>query len=111
MKLQIAKIITVMTVAGMSWSSLAAVSVNNADSAGDNAQVRARPAPPPFAKLDIDGNGEVTLDEFRQLSIPHGDHQTGFTYIDSNGDGLVSEHEWLDHKPPGMPPRGEARPR
>ncbi len=56
--------------------------------------------PPPFSSLDMDGNGLVTLTEFEQHDIPHGDHTTVFNDIDADGDGAISETELTSHKPP-----------
>jgi hypothetical protein len=48
----------------------------------------------------MDGNGLVTLTEFEQHDIPHGDHTTVFNDIDADGDGAISETELTSHKPP-----------
>lgn len=55
---------------------------------------------PKFSKLDLNQDGSVTLDEFKQHQIPRGDHLTVFNHIDGNGDGAISEDEFFNHKPP-----------
>ena len=42
----------------------------------------------------------MTLEEFKQHPIPHGDHETLFNIIDSDGDGVINEQELSSHKPP-----------
>ncbi|WP_339673936.1 EF-hand domain-containing protein [Dasania marina] len=66
---------------------------------GDD-QRQDRRGPPAFTVLDLDADGGVTLEEFKQQKIPHGDHATIFNAIDSNNDGVISEAELKDHKPP-----------
>jgi Ca2+-binding EF-hand superfamily protein len=55
---------------------------------------------PVFSDLDLDGNGSITLEEFKQHKVPHGRHEKAFGHIDSNGDSLISEEELTNHKPP-----------
>ncbi|WDE13146.1 EF-hand domain-containing protein [Thalassomonas haliotis] len=62
-----------------------------------------RRGPPQFSQLDLDGDNSVTLDEFSQQPIPHGDHETIFKHIDSDGDGIITELELTSHKPPRRP--------
>jgi hypothetical protein len=59
--------------------------------------------PPPFKTLDLNGDGRLTLEEFKSHAIPRGDHQDVFKMIDANGDGVVTEDEFTNHRPP-MPP-------
>jgi hypothetical protein len=59
-----------------------------------------RKGPPVFTEIDLDGNGSVTLEEFKQHEIPHGSHEEAFSHIDSNGDESISEDELKNHKPP-----------
>ena len=59
-----------------------------------------RGGPPPFSQVDLDADGSLTLDEFQSENIPHGDHSEIFSSMDTDGDGVVSETEWSDHKPP-----------
>lgn len=47
----------------------------------------------------------MTLEEFSQHEIPHGEHEEVFRMIDANGDGQVTEEEFLSHKPPEPPQR------
>ena len=59
-----------------------------------------RRGPPPFSSLDLDGDSLVTLSEFEQHEIPHGDHSTVFSHIDADDDGAITETEFTNHKPP-----------
>ncbi|WP_257171803.1 EF-hand domain-containing protein [Colwellia sp. M166] len=60
-----------------------------------------RPGPPPsFSSLDTNANNEIDFDEFSQQKLPHGDHKTIFSHIDSDNNGVISETEFKDHKPP-----------
>jgi len=66
----------------------------------DNQQGRGqKPERPSFTSIDLNGDGEVDIDEFSQHEIPRGDHQTVFSAIDLDGDGLINEQEFTDHKP------------
>ena len=62
-----------------------------------------RRGPPPFSQLDLDGDNSITLDEFSQHRVPHGDHETIFNHIDSDADGVITETELSNHKPPRKP--------
>lgn len=64
-----------------------------------------RPPRPDFSSVDSDSNGEVSLDEFSQQALPHGDYETIFSEIDSDSDGVITEQEYSDHKPPRPPKR------
>ena len=55
---------------------------------------------PKFSTLDLNGDGIVTLEEFKQHKIPRGDHLTVFNHIDGDGNGSISEDEFINHKPP-----------
>ncbi len=59
-----------------------------------------RGGPPQFSQVDLDADGALTLEEFQNENIPHGDHSELFVMIDADGDGVVTEAEWTDHKPP-----------
>lgn len=59
-----------------------------------------RQGPPAFSDLDLDGDGGITLEEFKQSEIPHGSHEDIFSHIDSDEDGSISEDELTNHKPP-----------
>lgn len=63
---------------------------------------------PKFSTLDLDGNGLITLAEFKQHQIPRGDHLTVFNHIDVDGNGEISEEEFVNHRPP-RPPKGSGR--
>jgi hypothetical protein len=56
--------------------------------------------PPEFSSVDTNGDGELTFEEFSTQEIPHGDHQTVFDEMDSDGNGVVSENEFTSFKPP-----------
>ena len=62
-----------------------------------------RRSPPPFSQLDLNGDGQMTLEEFRRKTIPRGDHAEVFNNIDANGDGVVTEREFTSHRPPSRP--------
>ncbi len=47
-----------------------------------------------FADKDTDANGEISLEEWNNM------HNTMFTEIDANADGLVTKTELEEHKPP-----------
>lgn len=62
---------------------------------------------PRFADLDLDGDSFVTLSEFREKPIPHGDHETVFGHIDADGNGEITQSEFDSHRPP--PPRRQGQ--
>jgi hypothetical protein len=64
-----------------------------------------RRGPPPFSSLDLNKDGQLTLDEFKSHEIPHGDHAEVFNTIDSDRDGVITEVEYNSHRPPDPPPR------
>ena len=55
---------------------------------------------PQFSTLDLDGDGSVTFAEFEQNKAPNNDHATILGHIDANGDGVLTEDELTNHKPP-----------
>ncbi len=59
-----------------------------------------RKGPPPFSELDLDEDGLITLEEFKQHKIPKGDHETIFSHIDADRDSVITEDELSSHKPP-----------
>lgn len=61
--------------------------------------------PPPFSKLDLNGDGVMTLEEFKSHVIPHGDHAEVFVIIDTDADGVITEQEFTSHRPPSPPRR------
>jgi hypothetical protein len=65
-----------------------------------NSGSEGRRGPPPFSSLDLNGDSSVTLSEFEQHKIPHGDHSEVFSHIDANDDGAITETEFTNHKPP-----------
>lgn len=78
-----------------------AIAQDEVEVSADRDQARSekvRRGPPPFAKLDLDGSGGVSLEEFQQHRLPRGDHQTVFARIDADGDGLISETELASRK-------------
>jgi len=58
---------------------------------------------PDFSVIDLNQDGQVTLDEFKQHRIPHGEHETVFHHIDANQDGRITRDEFENHKPPRPP--------
>ena len=69
------------------------------------AQEKGPGAPPAFSSVDLDGNGEVNFEEFSQQKLPGGDPKEVFDSIDSNDDEIITEQEFIDHKPPPPPRR------
>jgi Ca2+-binding EF-hand superfamily protein len=67
------------------------------DSKQDKGQ---QPTRPDFSTVDTDSDGEISLDEFSEQKLPHGDYQTIFDEMDTDGDGVVSEEEFNNFKPP-----------
>lgn len=63
------------------------------------------PPPPSFTLIDANADGEIDFDEFFLQELPHGDHQTVFSEIDTDSNGVISEQEFADHKPPHPPKR------
>ena len=59
--------------------------------------------PPAFNTLDLNGDGQLTLEEFGRHDIPRGDHAEIFKLIDTSGDGVISEEEYTSHRPPPQP--------
>ena len=61
-----------------------------------------------FAQADADGNGALTLDEFKTFESLLRDKMTEhhFAHVDTNGDGTVTLQELQADRPPG-PPRGQ----
>ncbi len=67
-----------------------------------------RPGPPPsFSTLDLNADNEIDFAEFSQHALPHGEHKTIFAHIDSNNNGVISEIEFTNHKPPAKKNRKE----
>lgn len=58
---------------------------------------------PPANTLDLNGDGQLTLEEFERHDIPRGDHAEIFKLIDTSGDGVISEEEYTSHRPPPPP--------
>lgn len=59
---------------------------------------------PIFADIDLSGDGEISLDEFNTLTLPHGENEVVFNDIDEDDNGVISQSEFSSHKPP-RPPR------
>jgi hypothetical protein len=60
---------------------------------------------PQFFELDLNGDGQVLLAEFKQRPVHRVSHEQIFRHIDANGDGAISEQEFVEHKPPPRPKR------
>lgn len=86
---------------------IAAVLLTGCPGPGPRPDEGDRRGPPPFSELDLNRDGQLTLDEFKTHKIPHGDHTEVFNSIDSNGDGVVTEAELTSHRPPERPARPE----
>jgi hypothetical protein len=63
-----------------------------------------------FAKADADGNGTLSLEEFKNFETLFREQmaERHFAHVDANGDGVVSLQE-LQAAPPG-PPHGHHGP-
>jgi len=59
-----------------------------------------RPQRPSFASIDANADSNIDIDEFSLHDLPFGDHQTVFDNIDSDNNGLISQEEFENHKPP-----------
>lgn len=68
-------------------------------------QKRDRPARPDFSSIDKNGDGDINMDEFSQQKLPRGDHQSIFSDIDSDNNGVISEKEFKSHRPPAKQKR------
>lgn len=67
------------------------------------------PPRPSFSSLDTNSDGDISLDEFSvQEELPFGDHQTVFSAIDSDNNGVISSSEFENHKPPRPQNKGKA---
>ena len=55
---------------------------------------------PQFSSLDLDGNGSVSFAEFEQSDVPNSEHATIFGHIDADSNGVLTEEEFNNHKPP-----------
>ena len=71
-----------------------------ADSDQGRPEGKPQGGPPQFSSVDINDDGELTFEEFSAQEIPHGDHQTVFNDMDSDGNGEVSENEFTSFRPP-----------
>ena len=58
---------------------------------------------PRFIDLDLNGDTFITLAEFKESPIPHGEHETIFGHIDSDGNGEITPEEFKSHRPPRLP--------
>lgn len=83
---------------------------------GPNGEKRDRPNPEEvFKKLDTNGDGSVSLDEFKAGPRAQKDPSKAeeiFKKIDANSDGKLSLEEFKAHRPPHHPggPGGPAAP-
>jgi len=76
------------------------VGVTSQSYAQDSQERGPKGARPDFSSIDSNNSGEIDFDEFSAQTLPHGDHQTVFDDIDADGNGVISEQEFSDHKPP-----------
>jgi Ca2+-binding EF-hand superfamily protein len=61
---------------------------------------REPPQRPAFSDVDVNGDGIVTLEEFKEQKIRGGNHEEIFSHIDANQDQQITEDEFTNHKPP-----------
>ena len=67
------------------------------------------PERPSFSSLDNNSDGDISFDEFSaQEALPFGDHQTVFSAIDSDNNGIISSSEFENHKPPRPQNKGKS---
>jgi Ca2+-binding EF-hand superfamily protein len=68
--------------------------------AGGSAEVQARLGSAGFARLDSDGNGKITEDEFASRNQADVDAMADarFGKLDADGNGEVSRDEWTQHR-------------
>lgn len=66
----------------------------------DNNEKAERRGPPQFSQLDLDGNGEISLAEFKEHQPPLGTSEEFFSRIDIDEDGVITKSELTNHKPP-----------
>ena len=62
-----------------------------------------------FLRLDTDGDGRLSWDEFREMPTRGGTPEERFQTLDSDGDGYVSLDEFLAAREANHRP-GEGRP-
>lgn len=70
---------------------------------GQGREMGKHPKRPEFSQLDVDGDGEIVLEEFKQHEIPRRSHEEIFSHIDADGNGAITRQEFIDHKPPCRP--------
>lgn len=70
---------------------LAALAITAGFGVAEAQERRAGPGPMDFATLDTDGNGEITLEDLDAA------RDNRFAEMDANGDGQVSEAEFIAH--------------
>ncbi len=58
------------------------------------------PPRPSFSSLDINSDSDMDFEEFSAHTLPFGDHQTVFDKIDTDNNGVISQAEYENHKPP-----------
>jgi len=68
-------------------------------SSGDESTRRPDPAQM-FARLDLDRDGRISWDEFRDVPVRSGTAEERFQAMDSDSDGYVSREEFLEARPP-----------
>jgi len=89
-----------LIVSSLVLASSGAMSLSNSVNDMDRESKGDRRGPPPFSKLDLDSDGLITLEEFKQHKLPHGEHENVFKHIDANEDSVISKQEMESHKPP-----------
>jgi len=55
---------------------------------------------PRFDEVDLNSDGLLTLDEFKQHRMRKKKHERIFNHMDQDQNGMVSQEEFHSHKPP-----------
>ncbi|MCJ8170599.1 hypothetical protein [Atopomonas sediminilitoris] len=88
---------------------LLGVSVLLLGCSGPSSSREGRHQPPPkldFKQMDVDGDGRLSEREFLQFAPPVQTPEKLFVMLDKDGDGFVSKAELEDAPRPPRPPQG-----
>jgi len=98
------KLFLIACLAGLSFNSMACQKLSTGKEGSDKEGTgkegsdkhgERRKGPPNFAVLDTDNDAQISLEEFSQHKLPHGDPSKVFSRIDINQDGYISESELI----------------